>query len=274
MLSVRILKKAIGREAVQQASWNVSTSNGAHHTIWAGITVGLAYGKLEIKVDGHITAQEKIWVNVGKLAEFELGGDTFQIRQAGLGYAGALKLMHNGRELETATAEAANMGSAEASPKDESWETWIDQAERFTEPLGEERRVIDNSRSNSTTVRKITVSRQWVQTISLNHQNAYEIKGGLQVKVPMAGGFNASAQKTIQRAYSVSEETTRTYSEEVTITVGGKTKSSVTFRWRQVWQRGVVVGRSASGVEVRAPFEVKLHPTFDQIQEDSVEDGE
>lgn len=207
----------------------------------------------------------------GQLLQFELGGDIFAVRHSGLGLFGSISLLHNGREptaQSTAIQPTTPPPGDHLKTSDDSWTISIEEAERFSEPLGEEVRVIDNSASASTTERKVTVSREWSQAISLDLEKVTDFDGRISAKLPFTIGFDASAKRSIRRKYAISETTTRRYAEEVTLSVQPYTCSTVTFSWRQVWQRGVVVGRNASGVELRAPFELKLHPTFDQRQED------
>ncbi len=265
------LKKVLGREAILQNSWSVKTSDGQSRDIWAGINTGLLAQVIVKANDTHVL-KKRCLVIAGKLAQFELGGDIFVVRHSGIGLMGTLHLVHKGREVsEQAVASNSEAEPAAVQRDDDggTWETWIEEAERFSEPLGDEVRVIDNSRSSSGTERKITVSRQWSQTVSLEMEKATELGGSLNLTTPLSLGFSASAKQSIKRKYAVSEEVTRTYSEEVTIKVLKGTLTTVTFGWRQIWQRGIVVGRNAEGLEVRAPFEVKLHPTFDQTQEDT-----
>lgn len=267
------LNKVLGREATLQNSYVVQTSDGASREIWIGLKSGLVGARLIVTDAGASVMEKRIMVLAGQLAQFELGGDIFAVRHSGWGLLGRIGLVHNGRDLTSQAPAVQTPSHQAASPQaatdtDDSWEISIEEAARFSEPLGEEVRVIDNSRSTSTTERKVTVSREWSQSISLDMEKATDIDGRLSAKLPFALGFDASAKRSIRRKYAVSETTRRTYAEEVTLTVNSSTLSTVTFSWRQVWQRGVVVGRNKDGVELRAPFELKLHPTFDQRQED------
>lgn len=260
-------KKLVGKEEIQQGNWVVQTSDGSSHRIEIGVRTTLANFQLKIDVDGVRFRDETVWVNLGRLAEFEVGGDVFSVRQQGWGVLGQLVLSHNGRDIDKAESDAVPTPS-EAAPSSDFWVTRIEEAERYSEPLGDEVRIIDNSRSKSSTERKITVSRQWSQSLSLDVERTTEIGGTVGGKIANLIDLSASAKHTIKRAYSISEEQVKTYSDEVTIRVNAETKSEVTFRWRQVWQRGVVVGTSRDGLTSRTPFAVKLHPTFDQAQED------
>lgn len=263
------VNKLIGREAILQGDWTVTTKDGQTHTVWAGMKSGLVGAKIVVKIDDKPRLEKRKHIIAGQMAEFEIGEDIFVVRHSGYGLLGQLSLVQNGRELDKQVqASHQSDGTDETPTEDDNWETWIEEAERFSEPLGDEVRVIDNSRSGSVTERKIVVSRQWSQSVALDTEKATEIGGDINAKLPLGLGFSASAKQSIKRRYAISEESSRTYSEEVTINVQPWTRSTVTFSWRQVWQKGIVVGRSDNGFEVRAPFEVKLHPTFDQAQED------
>jgi hypothetical protein len=85
------------------------------------------------------------------------------------------------------------------------WDTRIEEAERVSEALGDEVRVIDNSRSSSDAERKITLTRQWTQSISLDMERATDLGGSVDAKLPFAIGFSASASQSIKRRYGVAE---------------------------------------------------------------------
>lgn len=260
-------KKFVGKEAFQQGMWSVQTSSGQRHRVSAGISTALASQVLEIHVDDTPHSRTRVWVNVGRLTKFELGGDVFELRQAGYGILGKLVLIQNGRDIPALEAQDGETQPPRPDASD-IWQTRIEEAERVSEPLGTEERIIDNSRSSSSIERTIVVSRQWTQSVSFEKENVTGLEGGVNVKLPLSAGLEASATSTVKRAYAVAEEATRTYSEEVKINVAKNTQTRLLFHWRQVWQRGVIVGKSVDGAEVRIPFEVKLHPTFDQSQED------
>lgn len=270
------LNKIVGREAVLQGNWSVKTSDGQSYEVWAGVKSSLVGARVVVKVDDTPLLEKRKLIIAGQLAQFELGGDILEVRHSGVGLLGHLCLVQNGRDLsETSlSSRPETMHTPAAGPGDDDmWETWIEEAERFSEPLGNEVRVIDNSRSSSPTERKITVSRQWSQSVALDVEKTTELGGSLDVKLPLSLGFSTSATRSVKRKYAISEEVVRTYSEEVTIKVLPETHTTVTFSWRQVWQKGIVVGRNTHGLELRTPFEVKLHPTFDQTQEDLKIDG-
>lgn len=265
------LNKVIGREAMLQSRWSVITADGQTREVWAGLKSAWMGTRVIVKADDVPVIDERKMVVAGQLAQFELGGDIFALRHSGMGLLGKLGLVQNGREAVALTAAAQSVpssGEAAAPVQEVVWDTWIEEAERYSEPLGDEVRIIDNTRSNSSTERKITVSRQWSQTVALDMEKATEFGGSVDLKLPWSIGFNASAKQSVTRKYAISEGASRTYSEEVKINVLPHTRTTVTFHWRQVWQKGVVVGRDGEGHEIRAPFEVKLHPTFDQAQED------
>ena len=264
------LNKFIGREAILQNRWRVQTSDGQTHDVWVGLKSGLVGARVIAKVDDQVLHEKRVMLIAGRLTSFDLGGDAFTVRTTGLGLLGKLHLEQNGREVgqDMPVSEGNARDSTPPEQSEVVWDTRIEEAERVSEALGDEVRVIDNSRSSSDAERKITLTRQWTQSISLDMERATDLGGSVDAKLPFAIGFSASASQSIKRRYGVAEDVVRTYSEEVTIKVKQKTRSKITFSWRQVWQRGVVVGLDAEGREIRAPFEVKLHPTFDQMQED------
>jgi hypothetical protein len=143
--------------------------------------------------------------------------------------------------------------------------TDIVEAGRHEVPLGDETRVIDNSRSSSPTVRVMRVTKEWTKSYTLDVERATTIKGSAALTVLAA--LKAEAERTISRHYSASAEERQSFEEEVTLNIGAGIRSEVLFSWKEIRQSGTVV-LDSGGATVQIPFEVVVGLTFDQRQID------
>jgi len=66
----------------------------------------------------------------------------------------------------------------------------------------------------------------------------------------------------------MSEEAKETYVEEIESEVPAFTKLSLVFRWKRIWQHGVVQLNTSEGDEIRVPYKIVVGITFDQFQTD------
>ena len=98
------------------------------------------------------------------------------------------------------------------------------QGSRYEVPMGEETRTIDNSKSSSSTVRVVRLTREWAKTYTLDTERNMTVSGsaGLGIRVL---DLKAEADRQVKNAYSVSSEERETFEEEVTLTIVKYTKS-------------------------------------------------
>jgi hypothetical protein len=144
----------------------------------------------------------------------------------------------------------------------------IMEGSRYTVPLGDEVRVMDNSRSSSPAMRVVRLTREWVRTCTVDTEHISMIHGSAGVGIRVLE-LKIEAERTLMKKYSTTTEHRETFQEEVTITVAPRTKSTIVFSWKEIRQRGVVqvaAGRS----EARIPYEIVTGLTFDQQQTDDL----
>ena len=144
----------------------------------------------------------------------------------------------------------------------------IMEGSRYAVPLGDEVRVIDNSRSSSPAMRVVRLTREWVRTCTVDTEHISMIHGSAGVGIRVLE-LKIEAERTLMKKYSTTTEHRETFQEEVTITVAPRTKSTIVFSWKEIRQSGVVqvaAGRS----EARIPYEVVTGLTFDQQQTDDL----
>jgi hypothetical protein len=141
---------------------------------------------------------------------------------------------------------------------------------RSEEPLGEDHRIIDNLHSSIHLTRKFTVSKNWSQAYTVGYEHIHTEKGEFGLSVMNQVNLKLAIEQALKAQYSIAETITRTYSEEVLLDVPARTKLRVTFRWKRLWQHGVVRLQSQPGQCLEVPFQVVVGLTFDQVQTDEV----
>jgi hypothetical protein len=188
------------------------------------------------------------------------------------GYAvfASFELLVDGVEGERATEDqlaALVSGAKTEVPQNESKRRIeLVETQRIEQPLGEDRKVIDNLNSSAPIHRKITMSKEWSQTITIEDEAVASLKGEAGGKVWGIVDIKVEAEARIREKYSTSTETKKRYSDEVAIDVRAKTKLEVIFAWKQVWQCGIIRVHAADGSTVELPYRLCLEPTFDQRQ--------
>lgn len=148
----------------------------------------------------------------------------------------------------------------------------IVETSRSEELLGEEQRIVDNSKSAIALERRFTVTKEWSQFCTLEHETTRDIAGGLAIGVPgvpNVASITASAKEIVTAHYAISEETKRTYTEEITLRIPAKTKLTVNFSWKRIWQHGVIKVYDEKGMLHELQFKVAVGLTFDQAQVDA-----
>ena len=140
------------------------------------------------------------------------------------------------------------------------------EGSRYEVPLGEETRTIDNSKSSSSTIRVVRLTREWGKTCVLDVEHNMTVRGSAGLGIHVLN-LKAEAERLLKKTYSVTSEERQTFAEEVTLNIAQYTKSEIIFFWKELRQKGVV---QVSGVdfEVQVPYEVVVGLTFDQQQVD------
>lgn len=140
------------------------------------------------------------------------------------------------------------------------------ETEQYELPLGDETRIIDNSRGASEVTRTFRVSRAWNKTLVVSDTSSRQsgAKGGLSAWIVSLAGFVESA---LEEHYSRSDQEQQVFEETVTVTVPPRTYSSIVFSWKELRQRGYV--DVSEGIDsAKVPYEFVLGVTFDQRQVD------
>jgi hypothetical protein len=141
------------------------------------------------------------------------------------------------------------------------------EGSRYEVPMGQETRIIDNSKSSSSSTRTVRLTREWGKTCTLDTEHDMTVDGSAGLSIHVLD-LKAKAERLVKDNYSVSSDEHETFEEDVTLTVAKKTKSEITFFWKEIRQKGVVQ-ISGADFQAKIPYEIVVGLTFDQQQVDS-----
>ena len=158
-------------------------------------------------------------------------------------------------------------GKATVAPPAGDADLEVVESDRSDEVFGEDRRVIDNTRSSGSLTRTITFTKEWTRTYEIQTEKAQGSGAEFTLGVKDVAGIKASSEEKLRNAYSVSHETKETCSEQVSCNVDARTRLTVVVRWKRIWQHGYI-RLVRQGTEVRIPFRVAVGMTFGQEQID------
>lgn len=105
----------------------------------------------------------------------------------------------------------------------------IIEGSRYEVPLGEETRIIDNSKSSSPTTRVVRLTREWAKTYALDVERNMTVRGSAGLGIHIVLQLKAEAERVLRNTYSVSSEERETFAEEVTLNIAQHTKSEIIF---------------------------------------------
>jgi hypothetical protein len=141
------------------------------------------------------------------------------------------------------------------------------EGSRYEVPLGDEKRSVDNSRSASSTMRVVRLTREWARTCTVDIEHATTVHGSAGLGIHVLE-LKAEAERTLRKTYSTVAEERQTFAEEVTLNIAQHTKSEIVFSWKEIRQKGMVRVVEAD-FEAQIPYEVVVGLTFDQQQIDA-----
>jgi hypothetical protein len=122
--------------------------------------------------DDVLVEEKKLFLVWTKI-RFKNAGHEYVISWSGwTAFAGSYELHVDGRKIEPSNEASVAVPASEGPQRFELVET-----QRLEEPLGEERRVIDNSHSSAEVRRSMTLSKEWSQTIAIENETTTSVKG-------------------------------------------------------------------------------------------------
>lgn len=143
----------------------------------------------------------------------------------------------------------------------------IVETHRSEEFFGEDRRVIDNSKSSTQLTRNFSVSKQWSKSCQLDFERTQSDGAELTIGAKEVTGLKLSSEEKLRRTYTMSQDTSETCTEEVSCEVPAHKKVTIAVRWKRIWQHGFVRA-TRNGTPLQIPFRVAVGVNFDQQQTD------
>ena len=179
---------------------------------------------------------------------------------------GAVSQTNGSTGLQSSTPASAEPVTAAPKSPTPTKNTVI-KGSRYEVPLGQETRTIDNSKSSSSTIQVVHITREWARTYALDVEHAMTVRGSAALGIHVLD-IKAESERMLRNTYSVTPEERQILEEEVTLNVAPHTKSEVTFFWKEIRQKGVVQ-ISGADFEAQIPYEVVVELTFDLQQVDT-----
>jgi hypothetical protein len=140
---------------------------------------------------------------------------------------------------------------------------------RTEEPLGEERRQIDNSQSSVECERRFRVAKEWTRRVVVDREKASTRRGEAGLALDGLIKVGGALERELRDRYSVTDEARHLYEEEIALKVGARTRVVVLLAWKRIWQHGEAVALAPDGARVTVPYRVAVGVTFDQTQYDA-----
>jgi len=137
--------------------------------------------------------------------------------------------------------------------------------EKKEEPIGTEKRSIDNSKSSSTLRRNLSFKKEWSQSYNIEYEKSRDKTHGLSLNVSVMS-LNNTAVDTLKEKFAISQETKRELEEDIEIEVLPGKKVMVLLHWKHILQVGNIVYRDQYREQIEIPFSVVSGLTFDQQQ--------
>jgi hypothetical protein len=140
----------------------------------------------------------------------------------------------------------------------------VRETHRFEQPLGTDRQVVDAKDFDSDVTQKLSFSRQWRQSVTIESEKISTQSSGVSLAVLDIATLESNAETVVRDNYSTEDSSERTSTREVQVTVKGGTAMEVLLHWKKVWQGGVVVFEGPNGATIEMPFALAVDVTFDQ----------
>lgn len=142
----------------------------------------------------------------------------------------------------------------------------IIESNRREEALGSDCRTIDNSRGGGSITRKLTLTKEWSKTYTVDFERAIKAQAEASFNLMKLVNFKTAIEGDLRKKYSISESTKNIYSDEVSLEIPAQTKVIYCFNWKRIWQNGTIkcfdhIDRELAFI----PFKIVIGMTFDII---------
>ncbi|MGI8673865.1 MAG: hypothetical protein ACR2KD_01040 [Thermoleophilaceae bacterium] len=142
------------------------------------------------------------------------------------------------------------------------------ETDRYEEPIGNDSRVLDSSRTSAQITRSLSFRQEWVQTVDVEGEKTQSTSGGVSLSMADIVSLEASTDQAIKSRYGVSTELRHVEEEQMAIPVPVGKRLRVTLQWKRVWQAGYARVAAPDGTELNVPFSLVVGLTFDQAISD------
>ncbi|RSM43830.1 hypothetical protein DMA12_18360 [Amycolatopsis balhimycina DSM 5908] len=139
---------------------------------------------------------------------------------------------------------------------------------RSEEPLGTETRRIDNSASNSTSIRRIRAQRSWIrkQELLFEKLKKRSVTGGVEVANVL--NLRGALEETVKQSQTSVTQAEEIFEEQIELTIPARTAVDILLHWKQVWQEGLLIVTTSTGETYEVPYREVVGITFDQQNRD------
>jgi hypothetical protein len=141
----------------------------------------------------------------------------------------------------------------------------IVETDRGEEFLGEDRRVIDNTKSSSPLTRNFTFMKGWSKSCQVDLERVQANGAELNFCATAAIALKLSSEEKLRQNYAITLGSKETATKEVSCTVSGHQKLTVVVRWKRILQHGFIQA-TMIGLPLRIPFYIAVGVTIDQQQ--------
>lgn len=138
----------------------------------------------------------------------------------------------------------------------------VEIEERSETQLGKDKYRMSNP-SQATAVRRLNLEQRWSQSWNVEYEKAKRTRAEIGLQKTFLGNFKGEVERQIKTKYAITEDSTRTFTDELVLTLPAETRVVVTINWKQIWQHGLI--KFSHGEEV--PFKVAVGLTYDFSQD-------
>jgi len=133
----------------------------------------------------------------------------------------------------------------------------IIETDRSETHVGTDRYPMSNA-SPGAIERRLKLEQGWSKTWSIEYEKATRTNIAAEF-ASKAGGLKHEIEQQIRDKYAATDSVSRTYSDELTVSVEANSKVIVSIFWKKIWQHGII--KLDDGGEV--PFKVAVQLTYD-----------
>jgi transcription elongation factor Elf1 len=145
----------------------------------------------------------------------------------------------------------------------------ITETVRTEEPIGDEMRRVDNSGTSTSTVRRLRLTKRWLQRCEVQVEQSHATTGGAELAVGTVAKYHSTTEAAVRRNLTIGTEDEQTFEEEIEIAVPPRTLVQLHLRWKRIWQEGYADLTDPQGNTARVSFRTVVGVTFDQESVDS-----